>query len=792
MYISGVRVLPAIPLRGLVVFPHMVLHFDAGREKTLSAIMRGMETDQLVVLVTQRDARKNELDMDDMYEVGTLSRIKQMLKLPGDSVRVLVEGIRRVRILDYLSTSPFFEVEAETLDSSEPEDEIAIQAMRRLVNDKFEEYARLSGKIAADTMLTVEAVQTLDQFTDLIAGNLLTRIEDKQKVLECADPAERLSLLLKLLCRETEILRIEGRITSQVRKQIEKSQREYFLREQIKAIQKELGDENAPWLEADKYEERLKTLEMSDETRAKIQKEIDRFSHLIPGSHELAGLQNWIEWVLDMPWQSATADDTRLGAVARVLDADHYGLKKIKERVLEFLAVKNLTQALKGPILCFVGPPGTGKTSISSSLARAMGRKFVRASLGGMRDEAEIRGHRRTYIGAIPGRIIAAMKQAGSNNPVILLDEIDKMSSDFRGDPASALLEVLDSEQNHAFRDSYLEVPVDLSNVLFIATANTKSEIPKPLLDRMDVIELPSYTSEEKLQIARRHLVKKQMEQNGVKKGALRLPEAVLSEIINTYTREAGVRNLERRIAAICRKAAKEIDEGAKAVSITKFSLVKYLGEPTYHKNKLNDLDEVGIATGLAWTQAGGEILFVETAPLPGTGKFELTGQLGDVMKESAHAAMSVLRARAEELGIDPDFYKNKDIHVHLPEGATPKDGPSAGVALCASIASALSGVPVRRDIAMTGEITLRGKVLPVGGLVEKILAARSAGIFEVILPKDNAYSLQDLPDYVKSEMSFHYVGSIDEVFDLALLYRPQPFIAHASMEKVHRLAEMQ
>ncbi len=788
----GARGLPTIPLRGLVVFPHMVLHFDAGREKTLSAILRGMEADQLVVLVTQRDSRKNELNTEDMYEVGTLSRIKQMLKLPGDSVRVLVEGIKRVRILGYTSANPYFEAEVEALDYREPEDEIAVMAMRRLVTEKAEDYARLSGKVAADTLLAAESVETLDQFTDLIAGHMLTRIDDKQSVLECADPAERLSLLLKLLCRETEILRIEGRITAQVRKQVEKSQREYFLREQIKAIQKELGDENAPWLEADKYEERLKTLEMSEESRKKIQKEIDRLSRLTPGSHELAGMQNWIEWALDMPWQNSTKDDTRLQNVARVLDADHYGLTKIKERVLEFLAVKNLTDSLKGPILCFVGPPGTGKTSIASSLARAMRRKFVRASLGGMRDEAEIRGHRRTYIGAIPGRIVAAMRQAGTNNPIILLDEIDKMSSDFRGDPASALLEVLDSEQNHAFRDSFLEVPIDLSNVLFIATANNKSEIPKPLLDRMDVIELPSYTSEEKLQIARRHLVKKQMELHGVKKGALRLPEAALNEVIQTYTREAGVRNLERSIAKICRKAAKELSEGAERVAVTKPALLRYLGEPPYHKNRLNELDEVGIATGLAWTQTGGEILFVETAPLPGTGKFELTGQLGDVMKESAHAAMSVLRARAEELGIDPEFYKNKDIHVHVPEGATPKDGPSAGVALCSSIASALSGIPVRRDVAMTGEITLRGKVLPVGGLVEKILAARGAGIFEVILPKDNEHSLQDLPEYVKDEMSFHFVGSIDEVFDLALLYQPQPFIAHAAIEKVHRLAEIQ
>lgn len=782
------RTLPTIPLRGLVVFPHMVLHFDAGREKTLAAIMRGMETDQLVVLVTQRDARQNELEPGDMYEIGTLSRIKQLLKLPGDSVRVLVEGIQRVLVRGYVSTEPYFESEVELVDFDEPDDEMAIQAMRRLVSEKFEDYARLGGKVSSDTLLTAESVETIGQFTDIVAGNLLTRIEDKQSVLECFDPAERLSLLLNILCRETEILRIEGRISQKVRKQIEKNQREYFLREQIKAIQKELGDDG-PQSEADKYERRLEQIEVSDEVRLKVQKEIDRMARLPQGSHELPGLQTWIEWVLDMPWQNYSKDITQLSGVLRALDADHFGLTKVKERVLEFLAVRNLTDSLKGPILCLVGPPGTGKTSISGSLAKAMGRSFVRASLGGMRDEAEIRGHRRTYIGAIPGRIVSAMKQAGTSNPVILLDEIDKMSSDFRGDPASALLEVLDGEQNHAFRDSYLEVPIDLSHVLFIATANSKADIPKPLLDRVDLIELPSYTQEEKLQIAKRHLVKKQVALHGIGKGALRLPEAVLNEIILTYTREAGVRGLERGIAKVCRKAAREIAEGAARVSVTKQNLANYLGEPPYRKDRLNDIDEAGIATGLAWTQVGGQILFVETASLPGSGKLELTGQLGDVMKESAHAAMSVLRARATQLGIDPDFYKTKDIHVHLPEGAVPKDGPSAGVTLCASIASALSGVPVRRDIAMTGEITLRGRVLPVGGLIEKILAARSAGILEVILPADNEYSIGDLPNYVKDEMCFHFVKEIDEVFELAFLYRPQPFIP--SLAEVHRVSMM-
>jgi ATP-dependent Lon protease len=771
------RKLPLLPLRGLTVFPYMVLHFDVGRDRSVAALEEAMVNDQEIFLATQKETRVEEPGEEDIYSVGTVTKIKQLLKLPGDTIRVLVEGLNRGKVIEFTKSDPFFEVAIE-----EATDEVNIgktlekEALMRSVLETFEDYVKLSNKVSPDTLLSVNTVEDAGQLADIIAANILVKINDKQNVLEAFDPVKRLEILYDILNREIEILEIEKKINLRVKKQIDKVQREYYLREQMKAIQKELGENEGIAAEVQEYREKVEEAQLPDETHEKAMKEIDRLSKMSAASPESSIIRTFLDWILDLPWNNETEDDLDLKNSAKILDEDHYGLEKVKERVLEYLAVRQLTKSMKGPILCFVGPPGVGKTSIAKSIARAMNRKFVRMSLGGVRDEAEIRGHRRTYVGAIPGRIITAMKQAGSRNPVFLFDEIDKMTSDFRGDPASAMLEVLDHEQNFAFRDHYLEVPFDLSRVMFLTTANTMETIPGPLLDRMEVIRIAGYTEDEKTNIAIRYLIPKQLKEHGLNKGSAIIPEKTVRDIINYYTREAGVRNLERQIAAICRKAARKLlESNKKRVRITQNNLKDYLGTPRYRYDKAHQQDEVGIVTGLAWTAVGGETLSIEVTPMAGTGKLVLTGQLGDVMKESARAGFSYLRSRASEWGIDPDFYNNTDVHIHIPEGAIPKDGPSAGITMTTAIISALAKIPVHSDVAMTGEITLRGRVLPIGGLKEKVLAAHRAGIEKVIIPFENKKDLEEIPQNIKQDVKIVAAENMDEVLKHALVRMPEP-----------------
>lgn len=767
------RTIPVIPLRGLVVFPYMMLHFDVGRQISLKALEQAMENDQLVLLVAQKDPKQEEPEPDDMYQFGTIVKVKQMLKLPGETSRILVEGLYRARVLRYLSTDPYFLVEVEEYKESEAklEDDPELEALIRNVVGAFEEFARLTNKIPPDAILSVTTIQSPDQLADVIAANVIVKLEDKQLLLEKVDLKERLAKLYEMILKEKEIIEIERKIAVKVKKQIDKTQKEYYLREQLKAIQSELGEKDSLFSEAQEYREQIKKLGLSEESLQKVFKEIDRLEKLPPNSPEVGVIRTYLDWIVDLPWNVRSDEKIDINVVKNVLDEDHYGLTKVKERILEYIAVRKLKNDMKGPILCLVGPPGVGKTSIAKSIARALNRNYVRISLGGLRDEAEIRGHRKTYVGAMPGRIIYALRQAKTKNPLILLDEIDKMSHDFRGDPASALLEVLDSEQNFAFRDHYIEIPFDLSEVMFIATANTLETIPRPLLDRLEVIEITGYTEEEKLEIAKRYLLPKQMEQNGLKKSQLRCDPEAIKDIITFYTRESGVRNLEREIARLCRRVAKEIlEENKKMVRVTKKNLEKYLGARKYRRDELIEQDRVGIVTGLAWTPFGGETLYVEALVMPGSGKLELTGQLGDVMKESAKAAVSIIRSRAKELGIDENFYKDCDIHIHVPEGAIPKDGPSAGVTMATAMVSALSQRKVRYDVAMTGEITLSGRVLPIGGVKEKVLAAKRVGIKNVILPFENKKDVDELEDYVKKDMNFIFVKTIDEVFDIAIV----------------------
>jgi ATP-dependent Lon protease len=640
----------------------------------------------------------------------------------------------------------------------------------RTVMDSFEEYIKLSNKISPDTLVSVNTVDDIGQFADILAANVLVKNSHKQEVLEAFQPIERLQILHEFLENEIQILRIEKKINLRVKKQIDKVQREYYLREQMKAIQKELGESDSISADVEEYNERIEKAALPKEVHEKAMKELDRFSRTPASSPESSIIRTYLDWILDLPWNYETKDNHNLKTAARILDQDHYGLDEVKERVMEYLAVLQLTQNMKGPILCFVGPPGVGKTSIAKSIARALGRNFVRMSLGGVRDEAEIRGHRRTYVGSIPGTIISSMKQAGSKNPVFLLDEIDKMSSDFRGDPASAMLEVLDPEQNHTFRDHYLELPYDLSKVMFLTTANTLDTIPRPLLDRMEVIRIAGYTEEEKTNIALKYLIPKQLEAHGLKRGNIIFTEQSVRSIINLYTREAGVRGLERQIAAICRKGVRFLLEtGRKRIRITPNNLHEYLGVPRFSVNKANQKDEIGMVTGLAWTAVGGDTLYIEVTPMMGTGKLVLTGQLGDVMKESARAGLSYIRSKAKEFGIDPEFYSNTDIHIHIPEGAIPKDGPSAGITIATAIISALTKTPVRRDVAMTGEITLRGRVLPIGGLKEKILAAHRAGITKVIIPDENTKDLEEIPENIREEIEIVAVQHMEEVLEHAL-----------------------
>ncbi len=766
--------LPLIPLRGLTVFPYMVLHFDVGRERSINALEEAMVSDQMIFLSSQKEAETTSPTSEDVYEVGTVSRIKQMLKLPGDNIRVLVEGIARGRVKKFVQEIPYFMVEVEEwveLDDGKELVDTETEALMRSVIDAFEKYIEVSNKISPEIFMTITEIEHPGRLADSVASNIILKPNQKQEVLEAFDPMERLEVLYRFLLEEIEILEIEKKISTRVKKQINKVQKEYYLREQLRAIQKELGEDEGVLEEISNYKKQLKKIKFPKDIHQKIEREIDRLAKLPASSAETGVIRNYIDWVLNLPWNKETKDRLDLKRSAEILEEDHHGLEKVKERILEYLAIRQLSKSMKGPILCLVGPPGVGKTSIAKSVARSLDRKFVRMSLGGMRDEAEIRGHRRTYIGAIPGRIVSSIRQSGTRNPVFLLDEIDKLANDFRGDPASALLEVLDPEQNNDFTDHFLEIPFNLSKVMFITTANTMDTIPRPLLDRMEVIRIPGYTEDEKLSIAEKYLLPKQIKDHGLKTENLKISESALREIINSYTRESGVRNLERQIANICRKVVRRIvEEKIKFVRINPGNLKKYLGTPQYRYEMAALKDEVGIARGLAWTVVGGDTISIEVTPMRGTGKLELTGRLGDVMKESARAGISYIRSRVEVFGIDPDFHSNKDLHIHIPEGGTPKDGPSAGITMATAVISALANIPVRKDVAMTGEITLRGRVLPIGGVKEKVLAAKRAGIKKVLLPKDNEKDMDEIPENIRKIMEFVFVDHMDEVLEHALV----------------------
>lgn len=769
---EGMLVLPMIPLRGLTIFPNMVLHFDIGREKSINAMEKAMINDQYIFLVTQKDENTDLPTKEDFYEIGTIARIKQMLKLPGDSIRVLVEGITRGRIDRMLIEVPYFKCAVEQLDDREPKKLTArVEALMRQVLAGFDEYLQLNQKLSPETYASVATINEPGRFADVVASHLDVKSDEKQEILESLKIEERLDKLNDLLSREIEILNIENDISSKVKTQINKNQKEYYLREQMRAIQEELGAEAEVEDEIEQWRQQLEELELPEKTREKIEKEIKRFSYMQPSSAEGTVIRTYIETILALPWNTESETEIDLKKSEKILDEDHYGLNKVKERVLEYLAVISLSQSMKGPILCLVGPPGTGKTSIVRSIARSINREYVRMSLGGVRDEAEIRGHRRTYIGAIPGRIINCIKEAGTKNPVFLFDEVDKIGADFRGDPASALLEVLDPEQNKEFTDHYLETPFDLSNVMFITTANTTSTIPRPLLDRMEVIEVSGYTEEEKLQIAKKYLIPKMIEANGLNKKQIKITDRAVRSLINYYTRESGVRNLEREIANMCRKVARKIvTEGDGAYSVTPENIEEYLGKKRFHFDIIKGKKEVGVTTGLAWTSVGGETLFIETTAVPGSGKLQLTGQMGDVMQESARTGISYIRSIADELGIEEEFYKTKDMHIHIPEGAVPKDGPSAGVTMCVAMISTLTGRPARKDIAMTGEISLRGNVMPVGGIREKVLAAHRAGIRKVLLPTDCAKDLDEIPDKVRKQMTFVFIDHVKDAIKEVLV----------------------
>ena len=765
--------LPLIPLRGLMVFPHMVLHFDVGRPRSVAALEQAMVEEQLVFLVAQKDGDVEEPAVSDLCQVGTVALIKQVLNLPGDSIRVLVEGQHRALLHAVTQEEPYWEADVIVPPQDVPETP-EIEALVRTTHELFDEYARASMRISGETLRSVGDVERPDQLADIIAANVLTRVEDRQAVLEEIDVEKRLETLCGILVRETELAAIEKQVQSRLKKQIDKNQKDYYLREQIKAIQEELGDKDAT--DVEDLRKRLAETPLNDEAREKASRELDRLSRMAPGTPEIGVSRTYVEWILDLPWGKYTTDNLDLKRARRVLDEDHYAMDKVKERVIEYLAVRRMKEintqdgSMKGPILCFVGPPGVGKTSIVKGIARAVGRKFVQMSLGGVRDEAEIRGHRRTYVGAIPGRIIAGIKQAGTMNPVFLFDEIDKMSHDFRGDPASAMLEVLDAEQNFAFRDHYLELPFDLSRVMFITTANSMDTIPAPLLDRMEIIEVPSYTEEEKLHIAKKHLLPKQTEEHGLPKKSVKISDSAMKSIIEGYTREAGVRTLSRTIARVVRKAAVEmLEEEKDQISVNPKVVQKYLGAARYLRDMPEKAPKVGVVNGLAYTTVGGETLAVECATMEGTGQVQLTGQLGDVMKESARAALSWVRAHSGEFKLDKEFYKNLDIHIHVPEGAVPKDGPSAGVTMATALVSALTGRPVYQDVAMTGEITLRGRVLPIGGVKEKLLAAYRAGIKTILIPKENQKDLEDVPPHVLSQFRIVPCESIADVLNIAL-----------------------
>ena len=763
---ADVKEYPMIPLRGLTVFPNMVLHFDIGREKSINALEKAMIMNQHIFLSSQMDENLDLPTPDDFYKVGVIGKIKQMLKLPGDSIRVLVEGLSRGVIEEVIFEVPYFRCRVRTVDEPETADDAESEALMRTVLASFENYININKSIAPEVFASVVSIENPGRLADVIASHLDIKLEDKQLLIEEFDHKKRLEKLNKILVKEIEIMNIEQDISSKVKSQMNQNQREYYLREQLRVIQEELGGVDELEEELDNFRKQLDELELEEKTREKVEKEINRFSKMQPSSAEATVSRNYIETILSLPWNKESEDNIDLIKAEEILNEDHYGLEKVKERVLEYLAVIQLSESLKGPILCLVGPPGVGKTSIARSIARSIGREFVRMSLGGVRDEAEIRGHRRTYIGAIPGRIISAIKDTGVKNPVFLFDEVDKIGADYKGDPASALLEVLDPEQNKDFTDHYLEVPFDLSKVMFITTANSTSTIPGPLLDRMEVIDVSGYTEEDKVQIAQKYLVPKQIKQNGLTKSRISFTEAGIRNVINYYTRESGVRNLEREIGNICRKVARNVVTGDTGkVSVRPKKVQEFLGKKKVHFDIIKGETEVGVTTGLAWTIVGGDTLFIEAAALPGTGKIQLTGQMGDVMQESAMTGISYIRSVSKKLKIEEDFYKNYDIHIHIPEGAVPKDGPSAGVTMCTAIISALTGTPVRKDVAMTGEITLTGKVLPVGGIREKVLAAHRAGVRKVLLPAENEIDIQEIPEIVRDDMEFVLLKHVKDVF---------------------------
>jgi len=789
---QATNAIPVLPLRDVVVYPHMVIPLFVGREKSINALDTAMQEDKKILLVAQKNAEVDDPSVEDIYEIGTLSTILQLLKLPDGTVKVLVEGAERVRITGYENTDAFFTAHIDVLVQEEDGQESKeLEVQTRSLLALFDQYVKLNKKVPPEILTSLSGIEEPGRLADTIAAHMSLKLEEKQNILEMENCSERIERLMVQIEGEIDIMQIEKRIRGRVKQQMEKSQREYYLNEQMKAIQKELGDMDDVPNELEELEQKIKKAGMSKEALEKATSELNKLKMMSPMSAEATVVRNYIDWLVSVPWKKRTKIKNDLVVAEGVLEEDHYGLEKVKERILEYLAVQQRVKKLKGPILCLVGPPGVGKTSLGRSIARATGRKFTRMSLGGVRDEAEIRGHRRTYIGSLPGKIIQNLSKLSARNPLFLLDEMDKMSMDFRGDPSSALLEVLDPEQNNTFGDHYLEVDFDLSDVMFVATANTLN-IPAPLLDRMEVIRIPGYTEDEKINIAMRYLLDKQIELSGLKEEEISVSENAIRDIVRYYTREAGVRNLEREISKICRKVVKELvlHKEGKKISVTPRNLEKYLGVKRFRYGRAEENDQVGQVTGLAWTEVGGELLTIESTMVAGKGKMIHTGQLGDVMQESIHAAMTVVRSRSASLGIEADFYQKYDIHIHVPEGATPKDGPSAGVGMCTALVSALTNIPVRADVAMTGEITLRGEVLPIGGLKEKLLAAHRGGISIVLIPEENKKDLAEIPKNVKDKLDIRPVRWIDEVLAVALTHQPTPLKEGPGKEDPPKIAK--
>ncbi len=764
--------LPLLPIRDVVIFSFMFLPLFVGREASIKAVEEALNKDRLIFLVTQKDMAEENPGPDDLYRVGVVATIMKMVKLPDGRVKILIQAITKARILDFTQVTPVFRVWIEKIEEPVVTDvSIEAEAMMRTIREHCEKTLALKGLLTNEILAILENIDDPGRLADLVASNLNLKISESQELLENLDPLERLARVNDILVREIQVSSVQAKIQNQAKEEISKTQREYYLREQLRAIRTELGELDEKAQELNEFKEKIKKARMPHDVDKEAFKQLSRLEQMHSDSAEATVLRTYLDWMVELPWSKSTKDTIDIKKAKRVLDEDHYNLEKVKDRILEYLGVRKLKKKMKGPILCFAGPPGVGKTSLGKSIARAMGRKFVRLSLGGMRDEAEIRGHRRTYIGALPGRIIQGIKQAGSNNPVFMLDEIDKVGADFRGDPSAALLEVLDPEQNFSFSDHYLNVPFDLSNVMFITTANLVDPILPPLKDRMEVITLSGYTAEDKLHIARKFLLPRQLEENGISWKDLEISDEAIFAIISQYTQEAGLRNLEREIATVCRRIARKIAEGKRELTrINKGNIQKILGIPKFLPDAEQEEDKVGIATGLAWTQAGGELLYIEATPLKGKGQLTLTGQLGDVMKESAHAALSYARSRADKLGLAEDFYENSDIHIHVPAGAIPKDGPSAGITMATALISCLTRIPVRRDVAMTGEITLQGRVLPIGGLKEKSLAALRAKINTVIVPAKNRKDLEEIPPYIRRKLRYVFVDTMDEILEIALV----------------------